>query len=144
MVRALKEYEELYNVKITFSVETEPLGTAGPLALAREILAKDDSPFFVLNSDVICDYPFEQLRDFHLSHGNEGTIVVTKVDDPSKYGVIVNHPDSSRIDRFVEKPKEFISNKINAGIYIFNPSVLERIEVSYCVVERYRTSWLII
>lgn len=143
-MRALKEYEELYNVKITFSVETEPLGTAGPLALAREILAKDDSPFFVLNSDVICDYPFEQLRDFHLSHGNEGTIVVTKVDDPSKYGVIVNHPDSSRIDRFVEKPKEFISNKINAGIYIFNPSVLERIEVSYCVVERYRTSWLII
>lgn len=130
MVRALKEYEELYNVKITFSVETEPLGTAGPLALAREILAKDDSPFFVLNSDVICDYPFEQLRDFHLSHGNEGTIVVTKVDDPSKYGVIVNRPDSSRIDRFVEKPKEFISNKINAGIYIFNPSVLERIEVS--------------
>lgn len=130
-MRALKEYEELYNVKITFSVETEPLGTAGPLALAREILAKDDSPFFVLNSDVICDYPFEQLRDFHLSHGNEGTIVVTKVDDPSKYGVIVNHPDSSRIDRFVEKPKEFISNKINAGIYIFNPSVLERIEVSH-------------
>lgn len=129
-MRALKEYEELYNVKITFSVETEPLGTAGPLALAREILAKDDSPFFVLNSDVICDYPFEQLRDFHLSHGNEGTIVVTKVDDPSKYGVIVNRPDSSRIDRFVEKPKEFISNKINAGIYIFNPSVLERIEVS--------------
>jgi mannose-1-phosphate guanylyltransferase len=41
-------------VRITFSVETEPLGTAGPLALAQEILAKDDSPFFVLNSDVIC------------------------------------------------------------------------------------------
>ena len=41
-------------MRITFSVETEPLGTAGPLALAQEILAKDDSPFFVLNSDVIC------------------------------------------------------------------------------------------
>jgi NDP-sugar pyrophosphorylase family protein len=37
-------------INITFSVETEPLGTAGPLALAREILGKDDSPFFVLNS----------------------------------------------------------------------------------------------
>jgi len=48
------QYEEMYNVKITFSVETEPLGTAGPLALAKDILAKDDSPFFVLNSDVIC------------------------------------------------------------------------------------------
>ena len=77
MVAALKEYEKEYNVNITFSVETEPLGTAGPLALAREILGKDDSPFFVLNSDVICDYPFEQIRDFHKSHGNEGTIIVS-------------------------------------------------------------------
>ena len=130
MVAALKEYEAIYNVKITFSVETEPLGTAGPLALARDILAKDDSPFFVLNSDVICDYPFEQLRDFHQSHGGEGTITVTKVDDPSKYGVVVNRSSSSSvIERFVEKPKEFISNKINAGMYILNPSVLDRIEV---------------
>ena len=51
--------------------------TAGPLALARSILAKDDSPFFVLNSDIICDYPFEALRSFHESHGREGTIVVS-------------------------------------------------------------------
>ncbi|ORX58818.1 mannose-1-phosphate guanyltransferase [Hesseltinella vesiculosa] len=137
MVAALKEYEKEYNVNITFSVETEPLGTAGPLALAREILTKDDSPFFVLNSDVICDYPFEKLRDFHMAHGNEGTIVVTKVDDPSKYGVIVNqagHP--SKIERFVEKPKEFISNKINAGIYVLNPSVLNRIELKPTSIEK--------
>lgn len=130
MVSTLKKYEQEFGVTITFSVETEPLGTAGPLALARDILAKDDSPFFVLNSDIICDYPFEQLRDFHLSHGNEGTIVVTKVDDPSKYGVIVNCPGgSTQIERFVEKPKEFISNKINAGIYVLSPRVLDRIEV---------------
>ena len=76
MVATLKQYEEEFGVTITFSVETEPLGTAGPLALARDILGKDDTPFFVLNSDIICDYPFEQLRDFHLGHGNEGTIVV--------------------------------------------------------------------
>jgi mannose-1-phosphate guanylyltransferase len=129
MVSYLKQYEEQFNVKITFSVETEPLGTAGPLALAREILGKDDSCFFVLNSDVICDYPFEQLLDFHKAHGGEGTIVVTKVEDPSKYGVVVNHAESSKIERFVEKPQTFISNKINAGIYILNPSVLNRIEV---------------
>lgn len=36
--------------------------TAGPLALARDILGKDDSPFFVLNSDVTCTYPFEEFR----------------------------------------------------------------------------------
>jgi mannose-1-phosphate guanylyltransferase len=131
MVAALKEYEQVYGVTITFSVETEPLGTAGPLALARDILAKDDSPFFVLNSDVICEFPFDQMRDFHAAHGGEGTIAVTRVDDPSKYGVVVNRKDSSKIERFVEKPKEFISNKINAGMYILNPSVLDRIEVRH-------------
>lgn len=129
MVAALKEYEQEYGVNITFSVETEPLGTAGPLALARDILAKDDSPFFVLNSDVICEFPFEQMVDFHKAHGGEGTIAVTRVDDPSKYGVVVNKKESSKIERFVEKPKEFISNKINAGMYILNPTVLDRIEV---------------
>lgn len=137
MTAALKKYEKEYNVNITFSVETEPLGTAGPLKLAEKILGKDDSPFFVLNSDIICDFPFQQLAEFHKSHGNEGTIVVTKVEEPSKYGVIVHTPDHpSRIDRFVEKPVEFVGNRINAGIYILNPSVLKRIELRPTSIEQ--------
>ncbi len=109
---------------------------AGPLALAREVLGKDDAPFFVLNSDVTCSYPFEELRDFHIAHGGEGTIMVTKVDEPSKYGVVLSVPGESTIDRFVEKPKEFVGNRINAGIYIFNPSVLDRIEVKPTSIEQ--------
>jgi mannose-1-phosphate guanylyltransferase len=62
MVSGLKKTEEELGINITFSVETEPLGTAGPLALAKEILGKDDSPFFVLNADVTCTYPFEDFR----------------------------------------------------------------------------------
>jgi mannose-1-phosphate guanylyltransferase len=77
MQATMKEYEEELGIKITFSVESEPLGTAGPLALAREILLKDDEPFFVLNSDVICDFPFEELAAFHKNHGAEGTILVS-------------------------------------------------------------------
>ncbi|KAG7123448.1 Mannose-1-phosphate guanyltransferase like protein [Verticillium longisporum] len=73
MEKHLAEYEERFGIKITFSIETEPLGTAGPLKLAEDVLAKDDAPFFVLNSDVICDYPFEQLAQFHKNHGEEGT-----------------------------------------------------------------------
>lgn len=133
MVAMLKQTEEEYGITITFSVETEPLGTAGPLALAREVLGKDDSPFFVLNSDVTCTYPFEAFRDFHAKHGCEGSIMVTKVAEPSAYGVVVTKPGSTVIDRFVEKPVEFVGNRINAGIYIFNPSVLDRIEVSLLV-----------
>ncbi|CAG8493400.1 1574_t:CDS:2 [Ambispora leptoticha] len=136
MEQILKKYEQQYNIRITFSVETEPLGTAGPLALAREILGKDHLPFFVLNSDIICEYPFELLRDFHAAHGKEGTIVVTKVEEPSKYGVIVNHLGTTCIERFVEKPAEFVSNKINAGIYIFNPEILDRIELKPTSIEK--------
>lgn len=91
----------------------------------------------MLNSDVICEYPFIQLAKFHKQHGQEGTIVVTRVEEPSKYGVVVhkqNHP--SRIDRFVEKPVEFVGNRINAGIYILNPAVLQRIELRPTSIEQ--------
>ncbi|KAJ3061574.1 mannose-1-phosphate guanyltransferase, partial [Quaeritorhiza haematococci] len=103
--------------------------TAGPLALAKHVLAKDETPFFVLNSDVICEFPFAKLLEFHKSHGCEGTIMVTRVEDPSKYGVVVCKDNSSQIQRFVEKPKEWVGDRINAGIYIFNPVMIERIEV---------------
>ena len=133
----LLQYAKKFGINIEFSIETEPLGTAGPLKLAEKILAKDDSPFFVLNSDVICDYPFKELAAFHKAHGDEGTIVVTKVEEPSKYGVIVHKPNHpSRIDRFVEKPVEFVGNRINAGIYILNVSVLDRIELRPTSIEQ--------
>ncbi len=60
--------------------EKEPMGTAGPLALARDIL--DDGsgdPFFVLNSDVICEFPLKDMLAFHKQKGAEGTILVTQV-----------------------------------------------------------------
>lgn len=136
MVAVLKKTEEELGISITFSVETEPLGTAGPLALARDILGKDDSPFFVLNADVTCTYPFEAFRDFHLAHGGEGSIMVTKVAEPSNYGVVVTKPASTMIDRFVEKPVEFVGNRINAGIYMFNPSILSRIELRPTSIEK--------
>lgn len=55
---------------------------------------------------------------------------MTKVDEPSKYGVVVFDQNTGKIERFVEKPQEFVSNKINAGMYIFSPKILNRIEVS--------------
>ena len=55
---------------------------------------------------------------------------VTRVEEPSKYGVVVFDESVDRIERFVEKPQEYVGNKINAGMYLFNPSILNRIEVS--------------
>lgn len=118
MERDLGDAAKKLGVNLIFSHEQEPLGTAGPLALARDHLCSGDEPFFVLNSDIICDFPFKQLLDFHKNHGKEGTIVVTKVEEPSKYGVVV-YRDDGKIESFIEKPQEFISNKINAGIVSF-------------------------
>jgi NDP-sugar pyrophosphorylase family protein len=80
MLNFLKDFENQLGIKITCSQEIEPLGTAGPLALARDKLVDGSGePFFVLNSDVISEYPFSQLIQFHKSHGGEATIMVTKV-----------------------------------------------------------------
>lgn len=80
MLNFLKEFETKLGIKITCSQETEPLGTAGPLALARDKLVDDSGePFFVLNSDVISDYPFKEMIEFHKSHGGEASLMVTKV-----------------------------------------------------------------
>ena len=63
--------------------------------------------------------------------------MVTKVEEPSKYGVVVHKPNQeSRIDRFVEKPVEFVGNRINAGIYILNPRVLQRIDLRPTSIEQ--------
>ncbi len=56
---------------------------AGPLALARDYLQVDNEPFFVLNSDVICEFPFEDMIKFHKEHNCEGTIVVCRIFEKS-------------------------------------------------------------
>ncbi|KAL3853469.1 hypothetical protein ACJMK2_017005 [Sinanodonta woodiana] len=136
MEKELKNVEEKLGVKISISLESEPLGTAGPLALASKYLTVDNDPFFVLNSDVICEFPFKEMIQFHKHHGKEGTIIVTKVDEPSKYGVVVYDAETGKINRFVEKPQEYVSNKINAGLYIFSPSMLNRIELKPTSIEK--------
>jgi hypothetical protein len=134
MLEALDAIATEVGVKITCSQETEPLGTAGPLALAREHL-DDGEPFFVFNSDVTCTYPLAELLAFHKAHGREGTIFVTKVAEPSKYGVVVHDADGE-IKHFVEKPQTFVGNHINAGLYIFNPSIFDRIPLRPTSIEK--------
>jgi len=137
MSKDIEKWEAQYGIKITCSLEDEPLGTAGPIKLAEHMLRNEnpDELFFVFNSDIICDYPLDQLVEFHKSHGREGTIVVTEVQEPGRYGVIVAK-EGGQIERFVEKPQVYISNKINAGLYIFRQSLIDRIPLRPCSIER--------
>jgi len=135
MEKEMTRHAERLGIKITMSLENEPLGTAGPLKLAEKILGDGEDDFFVLNSDVICEFPFAEVVKFHKAHGKEGTILVTKVDEPSKYGV-VKYKEDGEIESFVEKPQVFVGNRINAGLYLFKPSILSRITLKPTSIEK--------
>ncbi len=106
--------------------EGEPLGTAGALKNAEGFAS--DGTFLVFNGDVLMDVDLGEVLEFHRDRGAEATIVLTPVDDPSAYGVVPTEP-GGRVRGFIEKPPrdEAPTNLINAGIYVLEPSVLERI-----------------
>jgi mannose-1-phosphate guanylyltransferase len=114
-------------VLLHYAVEPEPLDTAGAVRFAALSAGIDDT-FIVVNGDVLTDLNVAELWDFHKSHGAEGTIALTPVDDPSRYGV-VPIDDDGRVIEFVEKPAPGTAptNWINAGTYVLEPSVLDRI-----------------
>lgn len=124
-----------YDVHITYIEEDpeQPLGTAGPLRRAKDLL-KDDS-FVVLNADEIKDINLEQIYRNHLQSEGLATIALTTVKDPSIFGVALL--DGSRIVRFVEKPTLGTepSKLINAGLYVFEPQVLDMIPDGFAMLE---------
>ncbi len=130
----LDEKGKELGIKITTSQENEPMGTAGPIKLAEGLL-NDGEPFFVLNSDVSCEYPLQQMIDFQKRTGASGVLLATPVEDPSKFGVII-YDDTGKIERFVEKPSTFISRYINAGIYLFTPDIFNKIELRPTSIEK--------
>eukprot|EP00218_Dolichomastix_sp_CCMP3274_P011124 CAMPEP_0170143354 /NCGR_PEP_ID=MMETSP0033_2-20121228/10465_1 /TAXON_ID=195969 /ORGANISM="Dolichomastix tenuilepis, Strain CCMP3274" /LENGTH=362 /DNA_ID=CAMNT_0010379801 /DNA_START=16 /DNA_END=1104 /DNA_ORIENTATION=+ len=137
MLSFVEEYQKKLGIKITISKEDEPMGTAGPLAIARSHLQDGKgSPFFVFNSDVTCEYPLKEMLAFHNKTKAEATLLVTKVEDPTKYGVVVFDEKTGAVERFVEKPQVFVGDKINAGIYVLSPSVLDRIPMKPTSIEK--------
>ena len=112
----------------------KPLGTGGPLRLAKDLL-KDS--FIVSNGDELKCINIPRMFRLHKRKKALVTIALTSVDDPSQYGVA--RLDGSRILEFVEKPKksEAPSNFINSGFYIIEPEVIEMIPPGkFCMLEK--------
>ena len=113
------------------------MGTAGPIKLSEQLLKHDneDGLIFVFNSDNLFDYPLEEMLEYHKEHKGEGTIALGWSDEVGRYGsVLVN--EKQQIYKFVEKSKVFISDKINAGVYLLNVSVIDRIPLRFCMIEK--------
>lgn len=113
---------------LVYAVEPEPLDTAGAIRFAADHAGIDDT-FVVANGDVLTDLDVARLVRFHRERGAEATLHLISVDDPSAFGVVALD-DTGRVERFVEKPPPGTapSDLANAGTYVIEPSVLERIE----------------
>jgi len=114
-------------VRVTYAVEPEPLDTAGAIRFAASF-ADVDETFLVVNGDVVSELDVTSLVEFHRERGAEATIALHPVDDPSNFGVVPTDA-SGKVLAFVEKPPlgEAPTNEINAGYYVFEPRVLDRI-----------------
>lgn len=114
-------------VALTYAVESEPLDTAGAVRFAATF-AGITGTFVVVNGDVLTDLDLTALVDFHRERGAEGTIALHPVVDPSAFGVVPTDSEG-RVTAFVEKPPrdEAPTNQINAGTYVLEASVLQRI-----------------
>jgi mannose-1-phosphate guanylyltransferase len=123
MRKALAELEP--GVKIRYAEEPDPRGTAGAIRFAEEMLA---DRFLVLNGDVLCDLDLTALIAQHERTGARATIALYPVEDPSGYGLVHRHGDGE-ITEFLEKPEsdQVDTDEINAGAYLLERSVLERI-----------------
>ena len=110
-----------FGLKIRYSFEEQPLGTAGPLSLVDGL----DDTFLVANGDVLTALNYQDLIEFHRSHHAIATIASHSRNIRVDLGVIQMDP-TGRITGYKEKPSyEFY---VSMGIYVFEPEVLAYIE----------------
>ena len=112
-------------VKLYYVMEESPLGSAGAVKNVEDFL---DGTFFVLNGDIFHNRDLTAILKYHRRHRAKATIVLTPVADPTLYGV-VETDKRNQVKRFLEKPKpkEVTTNMINAGTWVVEPEVLQRI-----------------
>ena len=114
-----------FGVRMTYVNAGEDYGTAGAVKNAASQL---EGPFLVISGDLLTDFNLAAAMEFHRERGADLTIMLTRVENPLQYGVVITEPDG-RISRFLEKPtwSEVFSDTVNTGIYLLDPSVMDLI-----------------
>lgn len=107
-------------VKIAYSYEREPLGTAGPIALVAGL----DEPFFVMNGDLLTTIDYTDMMAKHRQHGEPATIGLARKPVRIDLGVVHVNSDGTLKD-YIEKP--VLDYLVSMGIYVFAPEVLRHI-----------------
>lgn len=112
-----------FGVRITYSEESKPLGTAGALRYAQPLLQA--GPFLVLHGDILIEVDLKDFVEFFLKEKDLACLALTSVRDPSDYGVA--QLEGEKITGFEEKPRRSRAHLVSAGVYIFDPAIFERL-----------------
>jgi len=118
---------EFSNLSIKYLREYQALGTAGGLYHFRDAILKGrPERIFVLNSDVCCSFPLNEMLKLSVEKDAEAVILGTRVseDAASNFGCIVSDSHTRRVLHYVEKPESHISNLINCGVYLFSTDAI--------------------
>ena len=112
-----------YNVNLHYYIEETPLGTAGSVKNAENLL---DETFIVISGDALTNIDLSKAIEFHKKNESVATLILKRVEVPLEYGVVITNQDGV-ITRFLEKPGwgEVFSDTVNTGIYILEPEVLD-------------------
>lgn len=126
-----------FGADVDLMLESTPLGTAGAIRNAVERLSSDpDEPVVVFNGDVLDGHDLAAQLARHREFDADVTLYLTEVDDPRAFGSVLVGPDG-RVSDFLEKSPEPVTNRVNAGCYVFRRSVLDEIPAGRVVsVER--------
>ncbi len=113
-------------MRITYSREDVPLGTAGSVKNAEEHLTE---PFLVISGDALTDYNLSEIIKYHQEKKALATLTLAHVNNPLEFGVIITN-EEGHITQFLEKPSwgEVFSDTINTGIYVLDPQIFTYFE----------------
>jgi mannose-1-phosphate guanylyltransferase/phosphomannomutase len=129
MASAIEDYfgdGSQFGMRIAYSREEVPLGTAGSVKNAEHLLTE---PFLVISGDALTDYDLGAIIKYHRERKSLATLTLAHVANPLEYGVITTD-DGGHIQKFLEKPSwgEVFSDTINTGIYVLDPKIFSYFE----------------
>ncbi len=115
-----------FGMNITYVVPDDDYGTAGAVKLAQDHIGDDN--FIIISGDLVTDFDFQKIFDYHAQKESKLTITLTSVENPLEFGVVIAN-NEGKIEKFLEKPSwgEVFSDTINTGIYIIEPEILDYI-----------------
>ena len=119
---------EQLGARISYFVETVPLGNAGALFKLRQQLG--DEPFLLLNADAVFDVDFKRMVQFHKQRGGLVTLFTHPNSHPYDSGLIIAATDGAVEGWLAKEDKrpEFYRNRVNAGLHVIDPKVLDLAE----------------